>query len=115
MSAKTKGTPDDIDVHVGARLKTLRLARGASQSEMADKLGITFQQIQKYENAKNRISAGKLAKAAKLLGVPVQAFFPDEYTDNKQLDIFRQNILNGFIDAKDMLDKAIAQFGGKAS
>ena len=67
--------PDPIDVHVGSRLRARRTMLGVSQTKIGGDLGITFQQIQKYEKGTNRISAGRLQEAARLLGVPVAYFF----------------------------------------
>ena len=66
MSSKT---PDKIDVEVGRRIRTERLARGLTQTELADHLGLTFQQVQKYEKGVNRVGAGRLAKIADILGI----------------------------------------------
>ncbi len=63
-----------IDVHVGQRLRTIRKIRGLSQSQLAEILGVTFQQIQKYERATNRISIGSLTYMAGELGVDVHYF-----------------------------------------
>lgn len=64
-----------LDAHVGARLKILRTQRGLSQSELGRLLGITFQQIQKYENGANRIGAGRLWQIAQICAVDCQYFF----------------------------------------
>jgi transcriptional regulator with XRE-family HTH domain len=63
------------DLHIGGRLKSLRQLRGLSQEALGEAVGITFQQVQKYENGKNRISAGRLFAFAQYLEVPVQYFF----------------------------------------
>jgi transcriptional regulator with XRE-family HTH domain len=67
--------PDAVDLAVGINVRTWRIARGLSQAELAKRLGITFQQVQKYEIGHNRISTGRLAKAAVVLGVPMAALF----------------------------------------
>ena len=72
---KTKGVPDEIDKHVGQKLKTRRLLLGMSQENMAEQVGITFQQVQKYERGTNRISASRLLKFSKILDVPVNFFY----------------------------------------
>ena len=64
-----------VDLYVGARLRIRRKVLGLSQTQLADALGITFQQIQKYERGANRISASKLYEAARLLQSPVSYFF----------------------------------------
>jgi len=66
MSSKT---PDKIDMEVGRRIRMERLARGLTQTELADHLGLTFQQVQKYEKGVNRVGAGRLAKIADILGI----------------------------------------------
>jgi transcriptional regulator with XRE-family HTH domain len=71
---KTK-KPHPIDVHVGRRIREARLLNDLSQSALAEKVGITFQQLQKYENAHNRVSCSRLYDIARVLGVPIQEFF----------------------------------------
>ena len=69
--------PNFIDVHVGNRIRMRRQIVGMSQEKLGELLGITFQQVQKYEKGSNRISASRLYYCAKTLGVPVQFFFED--------------------------------------
>ncbi len=64
-----------VDVHVGRRLRELRKAANLSQTDVATALGLSFQQVQKYERGSNRISASKLHEASKLLGVTIAAFY----------------------------------------
>ena len=66
-----------IDKHVGARVRLRRHMMGVSQAALGDAIGVTFQQVQKYENGSNRIGAGRLLKIANLLQVPVDFFFED--------------------------------------
>lgn len=73
MSASRAAT--DIDRHIGAQLRAHRKAAGLSQIALAERLGVSFQQIQKYERATNRISASKLHEAAQTLGVSLRVFF----------------------------------------
>ncbi len=68
----------EVDHTVGNRIALLRSASGMSQTMLADALGISFQQVQKYETGKNRIGAGRLRAIADRLGVPVAIFFADE-------------------------------------
>ena len=67
--------PDPVDVEVGHRIRIERLSRGLSQTALANQLGVTFQQVQKYEKGVNRVGAGRLTKIAEVLGVPVGSFF----------------------------------------
>ena len=64
-----------VDAHVGQRLRLRRMALGMSQEQLANRFDITFQQIQKYENGVNRISAGRLYGFAQVLDCPVQYFY----------------------------------------
>jgi len=73
----TRREPNYIDVHVGSRIRMRRLLISMSQEKLGELLGITFQQVQKYEKGSNRISASRLFYTAKILGVPVQSFFED--------------------------------------
>jgi transcriptional regulator with XRE-family HTH domain len=72
----TKG-PDAIDRQVGVRMRMRRLLLEMSQDELAAGLGVSFQQVQKYERGKNRIGAGRLHQLAEILRVPVGFFFED--------------------------------------
>lgn len=67
--------PDPVDIEVGHRIRIERLSRGLSQTALANKLGVTFQQVQKYEKGVNRVGAGRLTKIAEVLGVQVGTFF----------------------------------------
>ena len=67
--------PDSIDQLVSRNIRIQRLAKGLSQNELADKLGITFQQVQKYEKGVNRVGCGRLFQIARILGVHVTDFF----------------------------------------
>ncbi|WP_082811840.1 helix-turn-helix domain-containing protein [Haematospirillum jordaniae] len=72
-----EGQPNPVDVHVGARVRFCRTVQRISQTTLADALGLTFQQIQKYERGTNRISASRLWDISQALGVPVTYFFDD--------------------------------------
>lgn len=63
------------DVEIGQKIRTLRLQRGLSQSSLAEGIGLTFQQVQKYEKGTNRVSAGRLQKIADMLNIPVTFFY----------------------------------------
>lgn len=64
-----------VDIHIAKKLRQFRLIAGMSQDKLGELTGVTFQQIQKYEKAKNRISASRLFEFAQLLNKPVSAFF----------------------------------------
>lgn len=70
------GGPEQVDAFVGARISLRRSALGLSQTALAQQLGISFQQVQKYETGQNRISASRLHRVATVLATSVEAFFP---------------------------------------
>ena len=78
--------PKDVDTYVGSRVRMRRKMQGMSQEKLGDELGITFQQIQKYEKGTNRIGAGRLHNISEILGVPVSFFFPPSESSNDQSD-----------------------------
>ena len=69
--------PNPIDVHVGSRVRLRRMLLSMSQEKLGEQMGLTFQQIQKYEKGTNRIGASRLYHIAQILDVPVQFFFDD--------------------------------------
>lgn len=69
--------PNPIDAHVGKRLRLRRSLVGMSQERLGELLGLTFQQIQKYERGANRIGSGRLYEIGRILGVPVSWFFEE--------------------------------------
>ena len=70
-----KKTPNPIDVHVGSRVRARRQAVGMSQEKLGDALGLTFQQVQKYEKGVNRVSGSRLQQLTNILQVPIAYFF----------------------------------------
>ena len=70
-----RATP--VDVHVGSRIRLRRTMRGMSQAKLGDTIGLTFQQVQKYERGADRVSASRLFELSKILNVPVSFFFDD--------------------------------------
>lgn len=71
------GIPNPTDVHVGGRIRMRRLLLGMNQESLANALGLTFQQVQKYEHGTNRVSASRLSAIADVLGVSISYFFSD--------------------------------------
>ncbi|MFK0207709.1 helix-turn-helix domain-containing protein [Agrobacterium sp. NPDC090283] len=84
MTENTK-QPDPIDIHVGARIRLRRTLLGMSQDRLGTSLGITFQQIQKYERGMNRVGASRLQLIANILDVPVSFFFEDAPSENDNI------------------------------
>ena len=72
-----RNKPDPVDVHVGGRLRRRRTLLRLSQGEIGARLGLSFQQIQKYERGTNRIGASRLYRLSKMLSVPIPYFFED--------------------------------------
>jgi len=77
MLAVNMGRVDDVDRHVGKKLRMRRIMLGLSQQVLGDAVGVSIQQIQKYEKATNRVASGKLYQFAKLLNVQVAYFFEE--------------------------------------
>lgn len=73
----TKKIPNPVDRHVGSRVRMRRLMLGISQTKLGEKLGLTFQQVQKYEKGTNRMGSSRLHQTANILKVPVTFFFED--------------------------------------
>src|SRR5437588_2643500 len=80
--------PDPVDIEVGHRIRIERLARGLSQTALANQLGITFQQVQKYEKGVNRVGAGRLTRIAIILAIPVTALLGAETESLKGQESF---------------------------
>jgi transcriptional regulator with XRE-family HTH domain len=81
------------DVEVGQRIRARRMAKGMSQTELGNLLGVTFQQVQKYEKGVNRVGAGRLVRVGEALDVPVAFFFGE--TDSGSVDT---RAILGFLD-----------------
>ena len=75
MKQAVQKATNPIDKHVGSRIRMRRMMLGMSQTTLSDGLGLTFQQVQKYEKGTNRIGAGRLQRISELLQVPVPFFF----------------------------------------
>jgi transcriptional regulator with XRE-family HTH domain len=73
--ADAQRSPNPVDLHVGGRVRMRRKVLGVSQERLAEALGLTFQQVQKYERGANRVSASKLYEIARFLSAPVAYFF----------------------------------------
>ncbi|MEQ1931514.1 MAG: helix-turn-helix transcriptional regulator [Parvularculaceae bacterium] len=77
-----KKHPHPVDVHVGGRVRMRRMMLGLSQDKLGDALGLTFQQVQKYEKGSNRMGASRIFEIANVLEVPIQYFYDDFSTKN---------------------------------
>jgi transcriptional regulator with XRE-family HTH domain len=81
---ENKKRPNPIDVHVGSRIRLRRNMIAMSQEKLGERLGITFQQIQKYEKGTNRVGASRLQAISAILNVPVEYFFQDAPREDGQ-------------------------------
>ena len=79
---RSSGRTQDIDRYVGARIRERRIMLGLTQQQLADLIGVTYQQAHKYERGINRVSAGRLFEVAQVLSVPVNYFFDGLDQDN---------------------------------
>jgi transcriptional regulator with XRE-family HTH domain len=77
----------EVDAMAGQRLKIRRTELGISQAVVAERLGVTFQQVQKYENGANRLSGGRLQQLTELLQVPVTYFFENKHTNSAKQNL----------------------------
>ncbi len=75
------GRPHPVDIHVGARARQRRVLLGMNQTKLGDALGLSFQQVQKYERGTNRVSASRLYDLSRVLDVPIEHFFEDMPAD----------------------------------
>ena len=80
----SKGFPNPIDVHVGNRIRLRRTLLGISQQLLAEKMGITFQQVQKYEKGTNRVSSSRLFDLTRIFDVPIAYIYDEMGTDVSQ-------------------------------
>lgn len=107
-----KKAPNPTDKHVGARIRMRRMMLGISQEKLAAPLGLTFQQVQKYENGANRVGASRLQQIAATLGVSVGFFFEGAPNPPQQMPgIFNNNVpqeeyVSQFLATREGLDLA---------
>src|SRR5438270_6280062 len=83
-SRRTSSRTQDIDRYVGARIRERRIMLGLTQQQLADLIGVTYQQAHKYERGINRVSAGRLFEVAQVLSVPVNYFFDGLDQENER-------------------------------
>jgi len=83
-SRRSTSRTQDIDRYVGARIRERRIMLGLTQQQLADLIGVTYQQAHKYERGINRVSAGRLFEVAQVLSVPVSYFFDGLEQDNER-------------------------------
>ncbi len=91
---RSRAQAKTVDAHVGQRIRDKRNACGLSQTEVADALGVTFQQVQKYERGTNRVGASRLYDLSRILGVQVQYFFEGLEDQSPVVDDNDENIVH---------------------
>jgi transcriptional regulator with XRE-family HTH domain len=108
MTDTNKKRPNPVDVHVGARIRLRRNMIGLSQEKLGESLGITFQQIQKYEKGMNRVGASRLQAIGNILNVPVTFFFDDMFEEESET-----TYVVGFLNSSEgiQLARAFAKIG----
>ncbi len=79
--------PHPVDVHVGSKVRQLRVLKNMSQTALGNRLGISFQQIQKYEKGSNRVSSSRLWELSNIFDVPVEYFFDDLSKTSRNSDL----------------------------
>jgi len=112
-----KKIPNPVDVHVGRRIRMRRVLVGLSQEKLGEQIGLTFQQVQKYEKGSNRVSASRLYQIAQILSVPVSFFFDDlpDLVDGKTVSGFSEagtdSVVMDFLHSSEglQLNKAFAE------
>jgi transcriptional regulator with XRE-family HTH domain len=97
--------PNPIDIHVGSRVRLRRMLLGISQEKLGERLGLTFQQVQKYEKGVNRIGASRLFDLSTVLGVPISFFYEDAPAAEA-----RVQPIPGFAEQQGSTDSSILEF-----
>jgi transcriptional regulator with XRE-family HTH domain len=103
---RTKKPPDPLDRLIGRNIRFCRIESGMSQTALAESIGVTFQQLQKYENAVNRVSASRLIRIARALDVPVPFFWAD-HADAAASDLASR--LPGMPESRRRLTRAVSR------
>jgi transcriptional regulator with XRE-family HTH domain len=104
--SKKKGRANFVDENVGMQLRQRRSLLGMSQEKLAEQVGITFQQIQKYENGANRVSASRLYEFSKVLDIPISFFFEGSSKANDRKDFsFAENDQSPFEGPEDVMNR----------
>jgi transcriptional regulator with XRE-family HTH domain len=101
------GKPNPIDVHVGSRVRLRRTLLGMSQEHLAEALGLTFQQVQKYERGANRVGASRLFDLSRVLDVPVDYFFED--MGDEVMAASPRHMVHATVDPPDIAEVLMAQ------
>jgi len=97
-TAVNKRSGDARDAEIGRRIRALRLERGLSQTDLGNMLGVTFQQIQKYERGANRVAAGRLQRVAESLEVPITFFYEGSTSGEDRSDADTIDVGLGFLE-----------------
>ncbi len=104
MTETNKKKPNPVDAHVGGRIRLRRNVLGMSQEKLGESLGITFQQIQKYEKGTNRVGASRLQAISSILGVSVSFFFDEAPGQGEEASGFAEDSQSAYV--SDFLNSA---------
>ena len=102
--------PSPVDVHVGSRVKQRRIVLGMSQDKLAKELGLTFQQVQKYERGTNRIGASRLHDMSRILTVPVSFFFEEMNSQSGFAEAGQEGFAGNPLDKRETLELVRAYY-----
>ena len=100
-------TPHPVDTHVGSRVKLRRKLMGLNQAQLGDAVGLTYQQVQKYERGANRMGASRLYQFSQFLDVPVSFFFDDMPTDLNDLAPAVETVVAEQIEATEIPEEEV--------
>lgn len=103
--SKKKGRASSFDEHIGMRLRQRRALMGMTQEKLADAVGITFQQVQKYENGANRISASRLYEFSNILDIPVDYFYEGTQAGKKHMAGLAEPVQTPFEGQDDVMER----------
>ena len=101
MTISPESRPSPVDVHVGARIRLRRTLLGMSQERLGDALGLTFQQVQKYERGVNRVGASRLFDLSRILDVPISFFYDNMPGSQPGASLSGSSPVAGFAEAQD--------------
>ena len=101
MTISPESRPSPVDVHVGARIRLRRTLLGMSQERLGDALGLTFQQVQKYERGVNRVGASRLFDLSRILDVPISFFYDNMPSGQASAPLSGSSPVAGFAEGQD--------------
>ena len=113
MTISPESRPSPVDVHVGARIRLRRTLLGMSQERLGDALGLTFQQVQKYERGVNRVGASRLFDLSRILDVPISFFYDNMPSSQASAPLSGSSPVAGFAEGQDVYGGAADELMNK--